>query len=166
MLKIPQVSLQQFVNHELEMFKLGLEKAEKPDIKLPISIGSLKKQERSRKTSTSALFTMPKPFTVWITTNCGKFFKRWENQATWPASMYAAQESAVRTGHGTMNWFQTEKGVHQGCISSPCLFSLYAEYIMRNARVNEAQALIKIAGGISITSDMQMTPPLWQKMKN
>ena len=86
MLKIPQVSLQQFVNHELEMFKLGLEKAEKPDIKLPISIGSLKKQERSRKTSTSALFTMPKPFTVWITTNCGKFFKRWEYQTTLTAS--------------------------------------------------------------------------------
>ena len=86
MLKILQVSLQQYVNRELEMFKLDLEKAEEPDIELPISIGSLKKQERSRKTSTSALFTMPKPLTVWITTNCGKFFKRCEYQTTLTAS--------------------------------------------------------------------------------
>ena len=69
-----------------QMFKLDLEKAEEPEIKLPTSNGSLKKQESSRKTSTSALLTMPKPLTVWITTNCGKFFKRWEYQTTWPAS--------------------------------------------------------------------------------
>ena len=68
------------------MFKLDLEKAEKPEIKLPTSTGSLKKQESSRKMSTSALLTMPKPLTVWITTNCGKFLKRWEYQITWPAS--------------------------------------------------------------------------------
>ena len=68
------------------MFKLDLEKAEEPEIKLPTSIGSLKKQDSSRKTSTSALLTMPKPLTVWITINCGKFFKRWEYQITWPAS--------------------------------------------------------------------------------
>ena len=68
------------------MFKLDLEKAEEPEIKLPTSAGSSKKQESSRKTSVSALLTMPKPLTVWITTNCGKFFKRWEYQATWPAS--------------------------------------------------------------------------------
>ena len=68
------------------MFKLDLEKAEEPEIKLPTSAGSLKKQESSRKTSTSALFTMPKPLTVWITTNCGKFWKRGEYQTTWPAS--------------------------------------------------------------------------------
>ena len=69
-----------------QMFKLDLEKAEELEIKLPTSVGSLKKQESSRKTSTSALLTMPKPLTVWITTNCGKFFKRWEYQTTWPAS--------------------------------------------------------------------------------
>ena len=68
------------------MFKLDLEKAEEPEIKLATSIGSLKKQESSRKTSTSALLTMPKPLTVWITTNYGKFSKRWEYQTTWPAS--------------------------------------------------------------------------------
>ena len=69
-----------------QIFKLDLDKAEKPEIKLPTSTWSWKKQESSRKTSVSALLTMPKPLTVWITTNCGKFFKRWEYQATWPAS--------------------------------------------------------------------------------
>ena len=68
------------------MFKLDLEKAEEPEIKLPTSVGSLKKQESSRKTSTFALLTKPKPLTVWITKNCGKFFKRWQYQTTWPAS--------------------------------------------------------------------------------
>ena len=71
----------------------------------------------------------------------------------------------VRTGHRTIDWFQIGKGVHQGCILSPCLFNLYAGYIMRNAGLDEAQAGIKIAGEISITSNMQMTPPLWQKAK-
>ena len=80
-------------------------------------------------------------------------------------NLYAGQETTVRTGHGTTAWFQIGKGVHQGCILSPCLFNLYAEYIMRNAGLEETQAGIKIAGEISITSDMQMTPPLWQKVK-
>ena len=80
-------------------------------------------------------------------------------------NLYAGQEATVRTGHGTTDWFQIGKGVHQGCILSPCLFNFYAEYIMRNAGLEEAQAGIKIPGEISITSDMQMTPPLWQKVK-
>ena len=86
MLKILQARLQQYVNRELPMFKLVLEKAEEPEIKLPTSDGSWKKQESSRKTYISALLTMPKPLTVWITINCGKFCKRWEYQTTWPAS--------------------------------------------------------------------------------
>ena len=86
MLKIFQARLQQYMNCELAMFKLVLEKAEEPEIKLPTSAGSWKKQESSRKTVISALLTMPKPLTVWITTNCGKFFKRWEYQTTLPAS--------------------------------------------------------------------------------
>ena len=80
-------------------------------------------------------------------------------------NLYAGQEATVRTGHGTIDWFQIGKGVHQGCILSPCLVNFYAEYIMRNAGLEEAQAGIKIAGEISITSDTQMTPPLWQKVK-
>ena len=82
MLKILQVRLQQYVNHELPDVQAELKKAEEPEIKLPTSAGSLKKQESSRKTSTSALLTMPKPLTVWIITNCGKFFKRWEYETT------------------------------------------------------------------------------------
>ena len=80
-------------------------------------------------------------------------------------NLYAGQEATVRTGHGTTDWFQIGKGVHQGCILSHCLFNLYAEYIMRNAGLDEAQAGIKLLGEISITSDMQMTLPLWQKVK-
>ena len=81
-------------------------------------------------------------------------------------NLYVGQEATVRTGHGTTDWFQIGKGVHQCSILSLCLFNLYAEYIMRNAGLDEAKAGIKIAGReISITLDMQMTPPLWQKVK-
>ena len=81
-------------------------------------------------------------------------------------NLYAGQEATVRTGHGTTDWFLIGKGVRQGYILSPCLFNLYAEYIMRNTGLEEAQAGINILEKISITSDMQMVPPLWQKMKN
>ena len=77
----------------------------------------------------------------------------------------AGQEATVRTGHGTTDWFQIGKGVRQGCILSPYLFNFYAEYIMRNAGLEETQAESRLPGKISITSDMQMTPPLWQKVK-
>ena len=86
MLKILQARLQKYVNHELQMFNLDLEKAEEPVIKLPTSAGSSKKQQSSWKTSTSALLTIPKPLTVWITINSGKFWERWKYQTTWPAS--------------------------------------------------------------------------------
>ena len=79
-------------------------------------------------------------------------------------NLYAGQEATIRTGHGTMDWFKIGKGVCQGYILSPCLFSLYAEYIMRNTGLEEAQES-SLQGEISITSDMQMTPPLWQKAK-
>ena len=80
-------------------------------------------------------------------------------------NLYAGQEATVRTGHGITDWFQIGKGVRQGCILSPCLLNLYAVYIMRNGGLEEAQSEIKIAGGNMITSHMQMTPPLWQKVK-
>ena len=80
-------------------------------------------------------------------------------------NLYVGQEAAVRTGHGTTDWFQIGKGVCQGCVLSPCLFNLYAEYIMRNAGLEETQLESRLLGEISITSDMQMTPPLWQKVK-
>ena len=81
-------------------------------------------------------------------------------------NLYAGQKATVRTEHGTTDWFQIGKGVHQGCILSPYLFNFYAVYVMRNAGLDKAQAGIKLPGEISITSNMQMTPPLWQKTKN
>ena len=130
------------------MFKLDLEKAEEPEIKLPTSTESSKKQECSGKTSISALLTMPKPLTVWITTNGGKFFEMGipDHLTCLLRYLYAGQEAMVRTGHGTTDWFQIGKGVCQGCILSPCLFNLYTEYIMRNAGLEEAQVGVKIAG--------------------
>ena len=132
------------------MFKLVLEKAEVPEIKLPTSTGSWKKQENSRKTPISALLTMPKPLTVWITLNCGKSEKMEipDHLTCLLRNLYAGQEATARTGHGTTDWFQIGKGVRQDCILSPCLFNLYAEYIMRNTGLEEAQAEIKIAGKI------------------
>ena len=130
------------------MFKLVLEKAEKPEIKLPPSNGSSKKQESSRKTSASAILTMPKPLTVWITTNW-KILKEMgipDHLTCLLRNLYAGQEATVRTGHVATDWFQIGKGVRQGCILSPCLFNLHAGYIMRNAGLEEAQAAIKIAG--------------------
>ena len=129
MLKILQARLQQYMNRELQMFKLDLDKAEEPEIKLPTSARSSKKQESSRKISISALLTMPKPLTMWVTTNW-KILKEMgiPDHLTCPLrNLYAVQESTVRTGHGTTDWFQIRKGVHQGCILSPCLFNLYAE---------------------------------------
>ena len=81
-------------------------------------------------------------------------------------NLYAGQEATVITGHEIMDWFQIGKGVHQSCILSPCLFNLYANYIMRNAGLEEAQPESKLPGEISITSDMQMKPTLWQKVRN
>ena len=98
------------------MFKLDLETAEKQEIKLLTSTGSLKKQESSRKTSISALLTMPKPLTVWITTNYSKFFKMEipDPLTCLLRNLYAGQEATVRTGHGTTDWFQIGKGIRQG----------------------------------------------------
>ena len=113
----------------LLMFKLVLEKAEEPEIKWPTSAGSWKKQESSRKTSISALLTMPKPLPVWSTKKLWKILKEMgipDHFTGLLRNLYAGQEGTVRTGHGTTDWFQIEKGVHQGCILSPCLFNLYA----------------------------------------
>ena len=112
-----------------------------------MSTGSSKKQKSSRKTSIFALLTIPKPLTVWITINW-KILKEVgipDHLTCLLRNLYAGQEATVRTGQGTTDWFQIGKGVHQGCILSPCLFNLYAEYIMRNTGLEEAQAGIKIA---------------------
>ena len=148
MLKILQVRLQQYVNRELQMFKLDLEKAKEPEIKLPTSVGSSKEQESSRKTSTSGLLTMPKPLTVNHNT-LWKILKEIgipDLLSCFLSNLYAGQEATVRTRHETTDWFQIGKGVCQGCILSPCFFNLYMEYIMRNARLDEAEGGIMIGG--------------------
>ena len=112
------------------MFKLVLEKAEEPEIKLPTFAGSPKKQESSTKTSISALFTMPKPLTVWITINW-KILKEMgtpDHPTCLLRNLYAGQEATVRTGHGTTDWFQIGKGVRQGYTLSPYLFNLYVHH--------------------------------------
>ena len=149
------------------MLKLDLEKAEESEIKLPTSAGSLKKQQSSRKTSISALLTMPKPLTVWITINC-KFLREMgipDHLTCFLRSLYAGQEATVRTRHGTTDWLQIGKGVRQGCILSPCLLNIHAEYITRNAGVEEAQAGIKIPERHINKHRYTDDTTLWQKAK-
>ena len=136
------------MNRELPDVQAVLEKAEEPEIKLPTSSGSSKKQESSRKTSISALLTMPKPLTVWLTTNCGILQEMGlpDHLTCLMRNLYVGQDATVRSGHGTTDCFQLGKREREGCIWSPCLFNLYAEYIMRNAGLEEAQTGIKIAG--------------------
>ena len=132
MFKILQARLQQYKPRTCNpMYKRDLEKAEEPEIKLPTSIGSQKKQENSRKISTSASLATPKPLTVCITINW-KILKELgvpEHLTHLLRNLYVGQEATVRTGHGTTNWFQIGQGECQGCILSPCLLNLYAEYI-------------------------------------
>ena len=132
MLKILQAKLQQYMNSELEDVQAGFTKGRGTRDQIAKSIGSLKKQESSRKTSISALLTMPKPLTVWITTNW-KILKEMgipDHLTSLLRNLYAGKEVAVRTGQGPMDWFQIWKGVCQSYILSPCLFNLCAEYIM------------------------------------
>ena len=148
------------------MYKLALEKAEDPEIKLPTSTGSQEKQGNSKKTFTS--LTMLKPLTVWITTNWTILQEMGipDHLPGLLRNLYAGQEATVRAGHGTTDCFQMGKGVCQGCILSLCLFNFYAEYIMRNAGLNEAQAGIKIAGrNINNLRYAEVTPPIWQNAK-
>ena len=130
------------------MFKLVLEKAEEPEIKLPTSAGSLKEQESSRKNINFCFIDYAKAFDC-VDHNKQEILKDMgipDHLTCLLRNLCAGQEATVRTGHGTTDWFQIGKRVRQGCILSPCLFNLYAEYIMRNAGLEEAQAGIKIAG--------------------
>ena len=102
--KFPRQGFNSTWTVNFQMFKLYLEKAEEPEIKLPTPVGLLKLQESSRETSTSALLTTPKPLSLWMTANCGKFFKRWDYQSTWPASWEICMQ-VRKTGHGTIDWF-------------------------------------------------------------
>ena len=144
------------------MLKMDLENSEEAEIKLPTFVGSSKKKEDSRRTSISVLLTMQN-------------FDRVDHNKLWKIlqevgipdhltcllrNLYASQKATVRTRCETTDWFQIGKGICQGCILSLCLFNLYAEYIMRNTGLDEAQMESRLPGEISITSHMQMTPPL------
>ena len=145
-LKFLQTRLQQYVSCELPDVQAVLFKCRGSRDQIANILWIIEKAREFRKTSISALLTVPKPLTVWIRTFCGKFFKRWEYQTTYlpPRNLYPGQEATEldmeqQTG-------QIGNGVHQGCILSPCLFNLYEENIMWNARLDEVQAEIKIAG--------------------
>ena len=168
MLKILQPGCSKKWTMNFQMFKLILEKAEEQEIKLPTSTGSLKKQESFRKTSTSALLTMPKPLTVWITANSGKFFKRWVYQTTWPASWEICMqvrrqqlELDIEQQTGSKSGKESVKAVycHPACLAHMQNTSWGTLGWMKHKL--ESRLLEEIL----ITSDMQMTPPLWQKAK-
>ena len=150
------------------MFKLDLEKTEEPEIKLPTSAGSSKKQKSYRKNIYFCFIDYAKAL------DCVDHNKLWktlkemgipDHLTCLLRNLYAGQEATVRTRHETTDWFQIRKGVRQGCILSPCLFNLYAEYIMQNASWMKYKLESRLKGEISITSDTQMTPSLWQKVK-
>ena len=152
----------------LQVFKLDLKKAEESEIKLPTSVGSAEKQESSRKASISALLTMPKPLTVWITTNYGKFFKRWEHQTTLPASweicmQVKKQQLELDTEQQTGSKLGKEyiKAIY--CDPDYLTNIQSTSWEMLGCMKHKLES--RLPGEISITSDMQMTPPLWQEVK-
>ena len=168
LLNILQVRLQQYVNREFSNVQAGFRKGRELEIKLPTSTGSSKKQESSKRTSTSALLTMPKPLTVWITTNCGKSFKIWEYQTTWPASWEICMQVKKQQLELDMEQ-QTGSKLGKEYIKATYCHSAYLTYTQSTSwetlgwRKHKLES--RLPGEISITSDMQMTPPLWQKVK-
>ena len=168
MLKILQVKLQQYENCELPGVQAGFRKGRGTRDQIANIAESSRKQDSSRKTSTSALLTKPKPLTVWTTTNW-KILQEMgipDHLTCLLRNLYAGQEATVRTGHGTTDRFQIGKGVCQGCILSPCLFNLYASTSQETLGWMKHKLESRCPGEISITSYMQVTPPLWEKAKN
>ena len=150
------------------MFKLDLEKAEISEIKLPTSGGLLNKQKSSRKTSISAFLTMPKPLTMWITTNCGKFFKSWEYKTTWPSSWETCMQARKQQLELDMEQ-QTGSKSRKEYVRAVYCHPAYLPYMQSTSWETlgwmKHKLESRLPGDISITSDMQMTPPLWQKAK-
>ena len=169
MLKILQARLQQYMNHELPDVQAEFSKARGTRDQLANIHWIIDKAREFQKNIYFCFIDYAKAFDCVDHNKLCKILKEMGipgHLTCLLRNLYAGQEVTVRTGHGTTDWFQIRKGVRQSCILSPCLFNLHPEYIMRNAWLDEAQAGIKIARRISITSDMQMTPPLWQKVKN
>ena len=167
MLKILQARLQQYVNRELPDVQAGFRKGRGTGDQIANIRWIIKKARQFQKNIYFWFIDYAKAFDCVDHNKLRKILKEMgipDHPTCLLRNLYAGQKATVRTGRETTDWFQIRKGVCQGCILSPCLFNFYAEYIMRNAELEEAQARrIKIAG--TITSDMQMTPPLWQKVK-
>ena len=168
MLKILQARFQHMWTMNFQIFKLDLEKAEEPEIKLPTYAGSSEKQESCRKISTYAFLTMPKPLTVWITTNCGKFLQRWEYQTTWSASWEICMQVKKQWLNLYMEQQTGSKSGKEYVMDIYChpAYLTYMENIsceMLGWMKHKLES--RLPGEISTTSDMQMTPPLWQKVK-
>ena len=167
-LKILQAKLQQYMNRQLPDVQPGFRKGRGTRDQIANICWIIKKAREFQKNMYFCFIDYAKAF------DCVNHSKLWKilKEMGIPdyvtcllRNLYAGQEATVRSKHGTMDWFQIGKGVCQGCILSPCLFNLYEEHIMWNAGLDEAQLESRFLGGISITSDMQMTPPLWQKAK-
>ena len=151
-----------------QMFKMDLEKEEEQEIKLPTSVGSSKKQESSRKTYTSTLLTMPKHLTVWITTNSGKFFKRWEYQITWPASSgicMQVKKQQLKLDMEQQTGSKSGKEYVKAIYCHPAYLTYMQSISCEMPGWMKHDLESRLLGEISITSDMQMTPPLCQKVK-
>ena len=168
MLKTLQVRLQQYVNCELPNVQAGFRKGRGTRDQIANICWMIKKAREFQKNIYFCLIDCAKAF------DCVDHNKLWKipKEMGLPdyltcllRNLYSGKKATVRTGHGTTDWFQIGKGVRQGCVLSPCLFNLYAEYIMRNVGLEEAQAGIRLWGETSVTSDMQRAPPLWQKAK-
>ena len=147
-----------------QIYKLGLEKAEEPEITCQ---HLLEKAREFQKNICFCFTDYTKALNVWITVNCGKFLKWWEYQTILPACLeiYAGKEATVRTRHGTTIWFQIGKGVRQGCVLSPAYLTYMQSTSWEMPGYMKHKLESRLPGEISITSDMQMTPPLWQKAK-
>ena len=160
MLKILQPRLQQYMNHEIPDVNAGFRKGRGTRYQISNICWIIKKAREFQKNIYFFFIDYAKAF------DCVDHNKLWKilKEMGITDHLPAGQEATVRTRHVATHWFQIGKGVHQGCILSPCLFNLHAEYIMRNAGLDEVQTGIRM-GKIAITSDTQMTPPLWQKVK-
>ena len=168
MLKILQARLQQYVNCKLPDVQAGFIKGRGTRDQIANIWWIMEKARELQKNIYFCFIDYAKAFDCVDHNKLWKILKEMgiaDHLTCLLRNLYAGQEATVRTGHGIADWFQIGKGVRQGCILSHRLFNLYAEYIMRNTGLEEAQAGIKITGEISITSDMQMTPSLWQKVK-
>ena len=168
MLKILQARPQQYVNSELPDVQAGFRKGRGTRDQIVNIHWIIKKAREFQKNVYFCFIDYAKTFDCVNHNKLWKILKEMgipDHLTCLLRKLYAGQEATVRTGHGTIDWFQIGKGVHQGCILSPCLFNLYAEYIMRNAGWKKHKLESRLPGEISITSDMQMTPPVWQKVK-